>query len=110
MSTSRDAMVQWIDQRIERILAAPPMWGSPEAVEMQVLQLLQMRAVALRAPHEPDSSKRVVDAYLSYLSLKFPKQPQQPLFEHVRSHDDANYAALSAGLRGFVEALVPTMR
>jgi hypothetical protein len=108
VSRARDTIVQWLDQRIEHILAAPPMWGSPEAVEMQVLQLIQVRSLILRPTQEIENPRGVFNAYLSYLRQRFPKQPQQPLFELI-GRDDELYTNLAAGLRGFIEALAPSM-
>jgi hypothetical protein len=109
VSDFRDTLAVWIDQRLDHILEAPPMWGSPEAVELQVLQLVQVRALAQRAPPALESPGRVFDAYLSYLSQRFPKQPQRPLFELVGQDDEA-YSKLAAGLRGFIEMILPVMQ
>jgi hypothetical protein len=105
MSSLRDTLVSWVDQRIADVLAAPPMWGSPEAVEMQVLQLLEIRALALRPGQELADPRRVFETYVAYLGRRFPKSPQQPLFTLVNDDEEA----LVAGLRGFIDALRPSM-
>lgn len=108
MNDFSDMLVRWVDQRLAHILAAPPMCGSPEAVELQVLQLMEVRALALRPNQELKNPRGVFDAYLSYLSRRFPRQPRQPLFELV-GQDDDKYSKLAAGLRGFIiEASIPT--
>lgn len=108
MSRPPDMIARWVDERLAEMLAAPPMWGSPEAVEMQVLQLLQVRALAVRPEQEIANPRRVFETYLAYLRERFPRRPQQPLFELV-GHDDPLYSSLSTELRGFMDALVPTM-
>ncbi len=100
MTDFRDVLVSWIDERFVRILEAPPMWGSPEAVELSVLLLVQVRALA-RPSRELKNPGDVFEAYLSYLRQRFPKQPQRPLFELV-GQDDAAYSKLADGLRGFI--------
>jgi hypothetical protein len=108
MNDLQETLVRWIDQRLARILDAPPMWGCPEAVELQVLQLIQVRALVQRTPQALANPGGVFDAYAAYLSQRFPRQPQRPLFELV-GQDDETYSKLAAGLRGFIDAIVPRM-
>ena len=94
-----DAIVRWIDGYTVNILAAPPMWGCPEAVEMQVLQLAEVRAVVLGG-----SAPAVFELYQAFLVRRFPRRVRRPLFELV-APDDAEYTQLAAGLRAFVDSL-----
>jgi len=55
MSELRQVLLQFIDERIRQMLARPPAWGSEENVELQVLQLLEVRALALHPDIEPQS-------------------------------------------------------
>ena len=103
MSDFRDDLVVWIDERFDRILETPPMWGSPEAVELSVLQLLQVRVLA-RPSGELKNPREVFDAYLAYLRERFPRQPQSPLFELVGEDDEA-YSKLAEGLREFIDTV-----
>jgi hypothetical protein len=73
MGDIRDTIVTWADQYLLEILAAPRMWGSLEAVEMQVLQLLEVRALALRPDQELASPRRVLDTYTAFLRDRYPK-------------------------------------
>lgn len=75
----------WTDSCLCDILAAPRMWGSLEAVEMQVLRLLEVRALALRPDLELATPRRVFDTYLAFLRKNYPKQPSRPLFELIES-------------------------
>ena len=108
MSDFREDLVRWIDERLSHILDAPPMWGCPEAVELQVIQLIQIRALAQGASPELSRPGGVFDAYLAYLREGFPRQPQRPLFELI-GEDDETYSKLAAGLRGFRDAIVARM-
>jgi hypothetical protein len=108
MSNNRKTIDDWAQRRIDNVLERPPAWGSPEAVEMQVLQLIQMRAIALRPTQEPQMPRRIFDAYLAFIRAQFPKQPQRPLFELIGESDD-KYSTLSQMLRGFIEAIEPSM-
>jgi hypothetical protein len=104
----RNDMVRWIDERLSHMLEAPPMWGCPEAVELQALQLLEIRALAQDVSPELARRGGVLDAYLAYLRERFPRQPQRPLFELI-GEDDETYSKLAAGLRGFRDAILPRM-
>jgi hypothetical protein len=107
VSGFRNDLVCWIDERLSHVLDAPPMWGCPEAVELQVLQLLQIRALAGVSP-ELARPGGVFNAYLAYLRERFPRQPQRPLFELI-GEDDETYSKLAAGLRGFRDVIVARM-
>ena len=100
----RETVVHWVDRRVEAMLAAPPMWGSSEAVEMQVLLLMQVRSLALRPEQEIEEPRRILDTYLAYLARRFPKREQAPLFELV-APDDEDYTKLSGDLREFAATL-----
>jgi hypothetical protein len=103
VSDFRDDLVSWLDRRLDRVLAAPPTWGSPEAVELSVLQLLQVRVFA-RPARGLATPGELFDAYVAYLRQRFPRQPQRPLFELVGEDDEA-YSNLADGLRGFIETI-----
>jgi hypothetical protein len=83
MSSLRETIATWANQRIEEMLSAPRMWGSLEAVELQVLQLLEIRALALRPTQELENPRRVLDTYMAFLRQRFPTQPSDPLFRLV---------------------------
>jgi hypothetical protein len=72
-------MLEWIEQRIEEMLAAPSMWGTLEAVELQVLQLLELRALAVRPEPELANPRRVLELYQDFLRQRFPDAASAPL-------------------------------
>ena len=88
MTALRDTVVRWVDQRIEAVLAAPPMWGSPEAVELQVLLLLEVRALALRPDQTLAEPRRVLDTYIAHLAQRFPQGGSRPLHELITGDDE----------------------
>jgi len=98
MSSLREVIVRWVEGRLDDLLAAPPMWGSPEAVEMQALQLLELRLLALRPDLDAENPRRVLDTYLAFLRERFPAQPPEPLYRLVASAADA--ASAEAALVG----------
>jgi hypothetical protein len=104
MTTLRDTVVRWVDQRIEAVLAAPPMWGSPEAVELQVLLLLEVRALALRPDQTLAEPRRVLDTYIAHLAQRFPQGGSRPLHELIAG-DDEVCSKLAEELRRFDELL-----
>lgn len=102
MSGLGEAIPTWADARIDEILAAPRMWGSDEAVEMQVLQLLEMRALAIRPAQELANPRRVIDSYLAFLRQRFPNLPAAPLHQLAPSE-------LGSVLREFRTTLAQTI-
>ncbi|MRG96491.1 hypothetical protein [Polyangium spumosum] len=85
MSTLRDTIIRWIDKRTTDMLAAPRIWGSDEAIEMQVLLLLQFRALTLRPDFDHGDPGALVDAYMEYLTRTYPQCPHQPLHQIVEA-------------------------
>lgn len=83
MSSLRETIATWANQRIDEMISAPRMWGSLEAVEMQVLQLLEIRALALRPTQELENPRRVLDTYMAFLRERYPTRPPDPLFRLV---------------------------
>src|SRR5690554_3352172 len=89
MSDLRNTIVTWTDQYMDEILAAPLMWGSLEAVEMQILQLLEVRAMALRPTQERVNPRRVIDTYNAFLRDRYPGRPSSALSNLVGRLDDS---------------------
>lgn len=72
----------WVDGRVHDILSAPRMWGeSLEAVEMQVLTLLQVRALAVDSKRELLQPRRILDRYVEILAERFGIRPAQPVHQ-----------------------------
>jgi hypothetical protein len=107
MKGLRDTIISWVDQRMDDLLATPRMWGSDEAVEMQALLLLELRALTSRPEKELANPRRVLDAYTSYLGKTFPKKPNRPLFQIVEP-DDLGYH-LAVEFRRFLDVFGPTL-
>jgi hypothetical protein len=107
MSSLHDTILGWVDQRVGDMLAAPRTWGSNEAVEMQILQLMELRALALHPAQELESPRRILETYLAYLRDRFPAKPPMPLFQLVGQDEPG--AQTAEHLRGFVEAITPGM-
>jgi hypothetical protein len=83
MTILRDMLIDWIDERTNNMLATPRAWGSDEAIEMQVLLLMEFRAFALCPEQEIATPGRVVDAYMKYLTDRYPTKPHRPLCQIV---------------------------
>lgn len=101
-------IIEWIDERIQEILAAPRMWGaSLEAVELQVLTLLEVRAMASNIDRELAQPRRVLDAYVTLLSDRFKNRPSRPLYEHVGDEGDSAFVAILKDLSAHLTDLAP---
>lgn len=85
MRALRDTILHWIDKRMSDMLTAPRAWGSDEAIEMQVLLLLQFRALTLRPDFDDGDPGSLVDAYMEYLTRAYPKHPHRPLHQIVET-------------------------
>lgn len=104
MKELRDEIVTWVDERIEDMLAAPRMWGSDEAVELQVLLLLEIRTLALRPEELAANPRCILDAYAAYLTKTYPAKPNRPLSQIVET--DHLGLTLAAALRPFRDQMV----
>jgi hypothetical protein len=76
----------WIDERIKHMLTSPRAFGSDEAIEMQILLLLEMRFL--------ETKFDVVEAYRVYLNKTFPTKPNRPLFQIVETDHLGNNIAI----------------
>jgi hypothetical protein len=83
MTATAEELVSWIDERANAVLAAPPMWGSPEAVELQLLLLAELRAFIYDAAREGRAPRRVLESYAAYLRRRYPGRGDRPLHELV---------------------------
>jgi hypothetical protein len=104
MKELRDVIVTWVDQRMEDMLSAPRMWGSDEAVELQMLLLLELRALALWPEELTADPRRILDAYAAYLAKTYPKTPNRPLHQIIEA--DHLGLRLAAELRKFKNQMV----
>jgi hypothetical protein len=66
----------WITNRLDQLLMTPRMWGSREAVEMQVLTLIEVRLVICgKNPLDLDGKgTRLLDVYQRFLYRRFPNR------------------------------------
>ena len=101
MSSFVSKLLDFIDERLVHMLDAPEMWGSGESVELQILQLLELRVLVLEPAGKPSQWRRVQADYERFLAIKFPGSPPttlSALLGHGRQDE------LPALLRQFVEA------
>jgi hypothetical protein len=81
MSAFHATVLRWANERLDALLGVPPMWGSNEAVEMQALLLLELRALALRPDESDASPDAVFGLYTAFLRQRFPERGPAPLCE-----------------------------
>ncbi|HSK03375.1 MAG TPA: hypothetical protein VK932_19120 [Kofleriaceae bacterium] len=67
-------MLDFVDDRLDHMLEAPDMWGSGESVELQILQLLEMRVLLLE-PDQEEGWRSVQTDYEHFLAKQFPGAP-----------------------------------
>lgn len=70
---------EFIDGRLDAMLAHPEYWGEAEAFEMQVLLLLELRQF-LKTPATPSQSLRIqTDLYSEFIRTRHPEVGPRPL-------------------------------
>lgn len=73
-------MTCWARARIKDILATPEMWSSSwEALELQVLLLLEVQVLDMRPGILEREPRLVLDTYTQKLRERFPKSGTLPL-------------------------------
>ncbi len=92
-------IVGWTDSRIRDMLAAPRMWGARlETVELQVLTLLEVRALAVDSERELAQPRRILDEYVRLVGGRYEGLASRPVHEIVGEENDAEFAAVMARL------------
>lgn len=80
--TPQDAVVDFAARRISQMLDRPGMWGGEFFVELLVIQMLEVREVALAAPMAPPPRK-VIDAFISFSDRMMGDRNAQCLWDRV---------------------------
>jgi hypothetical protein len=99
MSAGPAEMLSWLDQRADAMLRAPLMWGSYEAVELQILLLVQASAFVADPHIETQNQRRVLDAYRAHLVRHFPGSPPSSLHDLVHGDESRFVQVLSHFVR-----------
>lgn len=74
---------QFASDRIHQMTKCPEMWGGHEAVELQVLLLLEVCAAELAAPRKP-TPRAVLDAYIRFADAVMGDEKNIPLSARMR--------------------------
>lgn len=78
---------QFVTTRLIAIRDRRPMWGCPEAVELQALTLIEVENYLQR----PEVDLReAIDTYQEEIKVQFPKSPTMPLCQLDLSDDEFN--------------------
>lgn len=99
-------VASWVQQRLEMLLAAPRMWGSFEAVELQALTLFQLKAALVNPARERDNPRRVLDQYVHYLRERSPHHRGAPLHQVLGEEQESEFVR---ALAAFDEWLQPSL-
>lgn len=88
MSSLRQALLVFVDERIQRMLARPAAWGSEESVELQVLQLIEVRALAMHPDIEPQRLFKLLQrAYERFIEDNIEGSGPDPLATILQNHN-----------------------
>ena len=72
MSWIVSKLIDFIDERLDHMIEAPGMWGSSESVELQILQLLEIRSLVLGAPNAQSHWHHVQTDYERFIAAHLP--------------------------------------
>jgi len=72
-------LIDFIDERLNHMIEAPSMWGSSESVELQILQLLEIRSLVLSAPDGQSHWHHVQADYERFIAAHLPGAPPTTL-------------------------------
>ncbi len=78
MTDLASRLLEFVDDRLDHMLEAPDMWGSGESVELQILQLLEMRVLLLE-PEQAEGWRSVQSDYEHFRTKQFPGAPPTTL-------------------------------
>ena len=104
MSQLARVLRDWLDKRLKSLVERPEMWGDRESVELQVLQLLEVRALVSDATRDEDSLRQIQDGYIAFLNERFPDTPPVTLAERLSEHADTD--EFSKHLQAFIARTV----
>ena len=98
------ALQRFLDKRLASLTERPEIWGSQESVELQVLQLLEVRALVINATCDEDSLRQIQDHYIAFLSERFPDTPPVTLAERLATTEDSEQ--FTEYLQAFVQQII----
>ena len=88
MSGLRQTLLDFIDTRIQSMLARPAAWGSAESIELQVLQLIEIRALTLHPDTEPQRVFKLLQrAYERFIEDNLAGSGPEPLAVILQQRD-----------------------
>ena len=96
MTSLRSRLLCFIDERLQHMLDAPEMWGSNESVELQILQLLEVRLLVVGASTRPLHGRDVQLDYERFLAERFPGAPPITLSALLGSQRQGDFTTLLA--------------
>ena len=67
MTAMQTAIEQMVDRRLAAILRAPQMWGSPESIELQALQLIEFLAISHNHDYAHSRSRAIKEQYRAHV-------------------------------------------
>ena len=71
-------LLRFIDERLDQMLEAPQLWGADESVELQILQLLEIRFLIV-SPGRPENWRQVQGDYERFLEEPLAGSPPTTL-------------------------------
>ncbi len=83
MKLTASDLLEFAEERLDAMLARPGMWGSAEAVEMQVLLLLELEAVASTSREVNDTLCWMKVLYRQFIHARVPSATPAPLAQQI---------------------------
>ncbi len=105
MSMSSHELSAFAEERLDKILERPSMWGRAEAVEMQVLLLLEILVFAEARPSVANPRAWLNEQYAAFRRRHVPRDPPTLLAGHF-ADDLADLTSLLGKFRDEVLLLL----
>jgi hypothetical protein len=88
-------LIDFVEKRLNHMIEAPSMWGSTESVELQVLQLLEIRSLVLGSLDNQLGWQHVQIDYERFIAKQFPDAPPTTLTALLGPESDKVIALLA---------------
>jgi len=107
---AQHAIIQKIDRRLKSLVTKPKMWGDLEAVELQMLLLLEIRWIVLN-PKAPNGKERFVQRrWVQFIRANYPQALPGTLAQWIMDcGSDEDEVEFAKTLQTFIKEIVCQM-
>lgn len=107
MSVDINEILNSIDKRIEGIVTRPNMWGGPEALELQMLQLLEFRSMLGRPSNYKQKPEEVRRLWWAFTAIKCGGPYNSPLFVFYKELSCEEFSKILGEFADYIRSKLP---